>query len=66
MDSTRQTTLGQLAVGDVVFAIDGKPRPFPYHVTRVDRFGQLATARYAHGGITPPCDATTAVTVYAD
>lgn len=62
---TRQTTLGQLAVGDVVFAIAGKPRPFPYEVTRVDRFGPLASARYAHGGITPPCDTTTPVTVMA-
>ena len=62
---TRQTTLGQLAVGDIVFAVAGKPRPFPYEVTRVDRFGKLASVRYAHGGFVPACDATTPVTVEA-
>jgi len=60
---TRETTLGQLAVGDIVFAIDGKSRPFPYEVTRVDRFGPSVSVRYAHGGIVPACDAKTPVTV---
>ena len=59
----RETTLGQLAVGDIVFAIAGKARPFPYEVTRVDTFGKLASVRYAHGGFVPACDATTPVTV---
>jgi hypothetical protein len=67
---TRQTTLGQLAVGDIVYAIAGKPRTFPWEVTRVDLIDvkgvvPMACVRFWHGGIVPPCDASTPVTVEA-
>jgi hypothetical protein len=72
--STRQVSIDQLSEGDVVLAINGKDRPFPYTVTRVintdvtPRRGKayrMTQVRYAHGGIIPPCDPTTAVATVA-
>lgn len=62
-------TIDQLAPGDVVLAINGKPRPFPYTVTRVitNTVGKTTMTRleYAHGGFTLPCDPTTAIATVA-
>jgi hypothetical protein len=65
MNETRETTINKLTVGDIVFAINGKPRPFPYEVTNVIEMAQYGVTRvdFAHGGIVPPCNSTTRVTV---
>lgn len=67
--TTRETTIDKLTEGDVVFAINGKARPFPYTVKRVINMqvkGYTWTrVDYEHGGLIPPCDPQTAVaTVY--
>jgi hypothetical protein len=64
--SARQVTIDQLVEGDVVLAINGKDRPFPYTDVTVKGKRYLSTqVRYAHGGIIPPCDPTTAVATVA-
>lgn len=69
MSKTTTKTIAELAEGDIVFAVAGKPRPFPYTVTEVitmtlPKF-KVTTVKFAHGGLIPPCDSKTAVTVMA-
>jgi hypothetical protein len=67
---TRETTIDKLAEGDVVTAINGKARPFPYTVTKVVNTivkGQTWThVGFAHGGLILPCDPQTAVATVLD
>jgi hypothetical protein len=68
--TTRELTIDKLTEGDTVTAINGNARPFPYTVTRVINTtvkGRMWTqVRYAHGGLIPPCDPTTAVATVVD
>lgn len=61
----RTVTIDKLTVGDTVTAIDGKPRPFPYEVTRVITLAKhgVTTVYFAHGGLIPPCTSKTTATV---
>jgi quercetin dioxygenase-like cupin family protein len=62
---TEIITTAELVAGDVVFAVAGKPRPFPYVVTNVitnEKYG-VTRVDFEHGGIIPPCDSKTLVTV---
>lgn len=57
----RETTLGQLAEDDIVLAVDGRWRPFPYIVskvitTAVTGQSSVTQVRFAHGGVIPGCD----------
>jgi hypothetical protein len=59
--ATQDLTIDLLQEGDVVLAVNGKPRPFPHIVTRVittDGYkGRKATqVRFAHGGLITPFD----------
>lgn len=67
MTDTITKTIAELAEGDIVFAIEGKPRPFPYTVIQVINQPKykITTVKFAHGGLIPPCDSKTAVTVMA-
>jgi hypothetical protein len=62
-------TIDKLAEGDIVTAINGTPRPFPYTVTRVINMtvGKRIVTRvdYAHGGFILPCDPSTAIATVA-
>lgn len=66
---TRDITIDQLAEGDVVLAVNGKARPFPFTVTRVitnevtvkGKLYRSTQIRYAHGGLIPPVDPSTVV-----
>ena len=62
---TKRVTIDKLVEGDVVTAINGVDRPFPYTVTRVInmqvRKGTVTRVDYAHGGFIAPCDPRTAV-----
>jgi hypothetical protein len=65
MTTTRETTIDKLTEGDIVIAVAGRARPFPYVVTAVinqPTYG-VTTVKYAHGGLIPPCDSKTTVTV---
>ncbi len=65
--NTHETTIDELAEGDVVTAIAGKPRPFPYTVTQVVTTKlpkySVTLVKFAHGGLITPCDSKTKVTV---
>lgn len=72
--ATRTVTIDCLAEGDVVLAINGVDRPFPYTVTRVitndvvvkGRHYVSTQVRFAHGGLIVPCDPKTAVATVAN
>jgi hypothetical protein len=68
--TTRELTIDKLTEGDVVTTVNGKARPFPYTVTRVITTtvkGRMWTqVHYAHGGLIPPCDPTTAIATVTD
>jgi hypothetical protein len=63
--TTRETTIAALTVGDVVFSIGGRPRPFPYVVTQVVTHADhgITMIKFAHGGLVPPCRSDTKCTV---
>jgi len=69
MTNTREITIDKLTEGDVVVAMNGKPRPFPYEVTQVvtndithrGKRYYTTQVKFAHGGFIPPCDPSTAV-----
>jgi hypothetical protein len=64
-ERTRDVTIDKLILGDVVLALNGVDRPFPYIVTRVIthelRKGRATHVRFLHGGMITPCDPATAV-----